>query len=479
MKKTLIGVASIVLFIELMDTTILYACAIPVAKDFGVDSSNISSAILSYLIGTCIFIPLVSFLAKKFNRIKVIILCLLMFSLLSLFCGISSNLYMFSILRFFQGIAISIGSAMTILTLLANCKSDEIVQAMASINIPALVGTAIGPFVGAIFSYYISWRVAFIINVPICMGLIMIIFPLKREFENIKNSYSFDLDIMGLFLLSTFLIFTAIGIEKLSFSLNVVNLSIFTIGITLGIIYALIWRFRQSGKEKKSSLLELNVFKNQNFLAGAIINFISRSAMCGIPLLLSNVLQQCYGYSVFKAGTYLAIIAIASISAKFLSSFIIKLGIYNSIIVYATCTSISILLLSHLDLWTVSGYLWLICFMFGFVTSFLYTSMNSLLYVSLHKDDIPNASNIGTIIQQFSIGLGIVLAVGSFNLLLSTKNIVILSNNYFQIADVFKKICTFLAVIMIFNLIVLAFFHLHKERFFITYKKGIYDTNFS
>src|SRR4029079_930211 len=168
MKKILIGIASIVLFIELMDTTILYACAIPVAKDFGVDTSKISFAIFSYLIGTCICIPLVSYLAKKFNRIKIIILCLFMFSLFSLFCGISSNLYMFSIFRFFQGIAISIGSAMTILTLLASCESDEIVQAMASINIPALAGTAIGPFVGALFSYYISWRIAFIINVPIC-----------------------------------------------------------------------------------------------------------------------------------------------------------------------------------------------------------------------------------------------------------------------------------------------------------------------
>lgn len=122
--------------------------------------------------------------------------------------------------------------------------------------------------------------------------------------------------------------------------------------------------------------------------------------------------------------------------------------------------------------WTASEYLWVVCFLFRIMTSFLYTSMNSLLYISLHKDDIPNASNIGAIIQQFSIGLGVVLAVGGFNLLHPSRC-------YFKFADDFKKICTLLAVIMIFNLIVLAIFYLHKKRFLFIYKKGIYDTSLS
>src|SRR6185437_15457766 len=112
----------------------------------------------------------------------------------------------------------------------------------------------------------------------------------------------------GLFLLSAFLVFLAIGLEKLSCSLSYMNLSIVIIGIMLGLIYTILWKSRQSNVKKSNSILDLNVFKNHDFLIGSTVNFISRSAMCGIPLLLSNVLQQYYGYSIFKAGSYLAII---------------------------------------------------------------------------------------------------------------------------------------------------------------------------
>ncbi len=86
--------------------------------------------------------------------------------------------------------------------------------------------------------------------------------------------------------------------------------------------------------------------------------------------------------------------------------------------------------------------------------SLLYTSMNSVMFLTLQNNEMSNASNIGSIIQQFSIGLGVVIAVGGFKLLSSLHGLPMMSDSNIQAGNIYKMICYALAVLLMFNFIV-------------------------
>lgn len=472
MKKVLIWATSIILFIELLDTTILYSCVVPIAKNFGVSPESMSLPIITYIIGTCIFIPVAAWLSHKYNKINIIITTLLIFALFSLLCGIAPDIYTFSVFRFFQGVAISISATIAIIALLLACPSNEIVKTIGAINIPALIGTALGPFIGAIFSYYISWRLSFFINVPICLSIVMAIAGFRSKVEFSSNQLNVKpLDYIGIILLSSSLIMVSTGFEQLSHSLNLKYFLVTLGGIIIGLCYLFIWKLRQKpiNKMKIDSVLDLNIFKNRDFLFGAVVNVISRSAMCGLPILISIILQQWFDFSIIKAGAYLAIIAGAGIVAKFLSPLITQIGIHRSVLLSTILTAMSILILSQLELLLIHDYLWQACFFYGLSMSLLYTSMNSVLYISIKSEDIPNASNIGKILQQFSIGLGVVFAVGGFRLL-SSCNIELILGNEVSVINAYSIICIILFILMTFNLVIAIPFRIPQTKNFLLEK---------
>lgn len=92
--------------------------------------------------------------------------------------------------------------------------------------------------------------------------------------------------------------------------------------------------------------------------------------------------------------------------------------------------------------------------------SLLYTSMNSVLYITINNHDIPDASNIGKMIQQFSIGLGVVITISGFELL-SSYHIEYISKN-----TAYSIVCYFLAMLMTLNVIIAIPFRIYHPKMF-------------
>ena len=118
----------------------------------------------------------------------------------SLACAASTSLEWFVIARFAQGV----GGAMMVpvgrLVLLRSVPRSEVVQALATLTIPALVGPIIGPPLGGFITTFFHWRWIFFINIPIgILGIVMAM----RFVPNIKEDDTPPLDIVG-FLLSGF-----------------------------------------------------------------------------------------------------------------------------------------------------------------------------------------------------------------------------------------------------------------------------------
>ena len=186
------------LFMENTDSTVISTSLPAIAEDLGADPIALKLALTSYLISLAIFIPISGWMADKYGARTVFTAAIGVFMAGSLACAGANSLEGFVIARFAQGM----GGAMMVpvgrLVLLRSVPRNEIVQALATLTIPALVGPVVGPPLGGFITTYFDWRWIFFINIPIgILGIVLatIFVP------NIREDDTPPLDMVG-FLLS-------------------------------------------------------------------------------------------------------------------------------------------------------------------------------------------------------------------------------------------------------------------------------------
>ncbi|HEY8139430.1 MAG TPA: MFS transporter, partial [Methylocystis sp.] len=155
------------LFMENLDGTVLATALPAMAMDLNEDPVALKLALTSYLLALAVFIPLSGWAADKFGARKVFRAAILVFTMGSILCGLSTTLLDVVLSRVAQGM----GGAMMVpvgrLVILRTAPRMELVRALAWLTIPALVGPLIGPPLGGFIATYFHWRYIFWINVPI------------------------------------------------------------------------------------------------------------------------------------------------------------------------------------------------------------------------------------------------------------------------------------------------------------------------
>ena len=204
-------VVACALFMENMDSTVIATSLPAIARDLHQDPITLKLAMTSYLLSLAVFIPASGWAADRFGARLIFRGAIVVFTLGSILCGLSSSLTAFIAARVLQGL----GGAMMVpvgrLVLLRSVPREELVTALAYLTIPALIGPIVGPPLGGFITTYFAWRWIFWINVPI--GILGV--TLATLFiADIRETDVWPLDVTG-FLLS------GLGLSTLSFGLTV------------------------------------------------------------------------------------------------------------------------------------------------------------------------------------------------------------------------------------------------------------------
>ena len=158
------------LFMEILDATVIAPAAPHIGDDFGVPAVSLNIAISAYVLTLAVMIPLSGWLADRFGARRVFALAVGIFTLASLGCAFATDLRMLTVMRVLQGL----GGAMMVpvgrLVVLRMTAKTELVRAIAYLTWPALLAPVVAPAVGGLLSTYASWRLIFLINVP--LGLV-------------------------------------------------------------------------------------------------------------------------------------------------------------------------------------------------------------------------------------------------------------------------------------------------------------------
>src|SRR5712675_1407907 len=210
-KRLVPFIVAVALFMDNMDSTVIATSLPAIATDIGTSPLTLKLAVTSYLLSLAVFIPASGWTADRFGARTVFRAAIAIFVIGSIGCAFASSLSGFVIARIVQGMGGAMMTPVGRLVLVRSIDKRNLVDAMAWVTMPALIGPIIGPPVGGFITTYASWHWIFIINVPI--GLIGIVLA-THYIEDVRVEGLERFDLAGMVL-------SGLGVGGLAFGLSV------------------------------------------------------------------------------------------------------------------------------------------------------------------------------------------------------------------------------------------------------------------
>ncbi|PSW82168.1 MFS transporter [Photobacterium angustum] len=395
---------AIAFFMEQLDSTIAVTAINNIADDLSVHSTTITMAIAVYIMTLAIFLPIGGWSAKKFGCKNTFLSAIILFTVGSLGCGFSNNIYLFLSSEIVQGVGAALMVPVGRLFVIQNSKKSELAKRISILVWPGLIAPIFGPSLGAYITTYYSWHWIFFINIPIAM----ILFVLAWYFlptEYINKQSRIKLDSLG-FLLSSLMLVMGLGsLDWLSnFGINnIVPWGLLTSSVILGVL------LNHHISKSKSPIISLAPWNNDvNFKHTLISGSICRAALSGLPILIPLFLQYELGLSMIESGNIILTMFAGNLLMKiFTTSIITKCGFKKPLIISSLISALSIL-----GCWYGQHNILYICvmlFLIGCMRSLQFSLYNTLAFSELPKPYLNSANVLNNLFTQISFAMGITL----------------------------------------------------------------------
>lgn len=405
------------LFLVALDQTIIATALGKIVEDFNAFSA-LSWVVTAYLITATITVPIAGKLSDSFGRRRILLIGVAIFVSGSLLSGMSGNIEQLVSCRALQGIGggIIMANAFTIVGDLFAARERGKWQGMigAIFGIASVVGPLLGGFLTDGHSVFglvtTSWRWTFWINVPI--GIIAFI-VIAIYCPALKHEKKPRVDYVGAGLLALALGTLILAIDNTeqifadlmtSTGLNLVGLRFIMFTIVALALSALIYVERKVPEP----MLQLNFFKNRNFVTIMLIALLHGAAFLGSILYLTQFNQQVFNASPTDSGLMLlpmmAGLMVASITAGQLVS---HFGTYKRLIVIGfVVMTASIACLTTLT--PTSGYLYeaIIMVFVGIGIGIAMPVMNIAVQNEFGQEDLGAATSASQLFRSLGSTIG-------------------------------------------------------------------------
>ena len=395
------------LFMENMDSTVIATSLPAIAADIGTSPLTLKLAITSYLLSLAVFIPASGWTADRFGARLVFSLAVGVFMVGSIGCALSSSVTGFVIARIVQGFGGAMMTPVGRLVLLRSIDKSALVNAMAWVTVPALVGPVLGPPLGGFITTYLTWHWIFLINIPIGM---VGIFMALRYIDPIRSEDPERFDLYGLVL-------AGIGLGGIAFGLSVAGLNLLpwsavialvalgSVSMTLYVIHA---------RRTASPVLDFALLRLPTMRASIIGGFFFRLGIGSLPFLLPLLMQIGFGLSPLRSGLVTFASAVGAMGMKTLAARIIKtFGFRNIMTINAVVSSV---FLAACALFTIQTPLLLIMILLvvgGFFRSLQFTAINTLAYAEVEPSKMSRATTLVSVNQQLAVSAGVAVGAAS------------------------------------------------------------------
>lgn len=402
--RGLLWLVAAAFFMQALDSTIVNTAVPAMATALEVTPLGMRSALTSYVLTLAILIPASPWLCDRFGTRRVFAAAIATFGVGSLLCGMAQTLPELVVARVLQGIGGASLMPVGRYVLVRTIPKREYVRAMSTVATFGLLGSVLGPLLGGLLVEFTSWRLIFLINVPVGLaGLWMN----QRDMPDYRLEQARPFDVSGflLFAAASALLLTAseqAGAEVHHWSL-VAGSSALAIG--LGALY--VWHSRRT----TYPVADLTLLRVRSLSVALVGNLFTRLGIGGMFLLLVLFLQVGCGWSPTMAGLMMVPQALGSISSKWVvNRLLLRLGYRRLLIANTTAVAAMLALFSLVDGSTPTWLIAVLVYIYGGFTGLQYTSMNTLAYTDVDIRHASIASSMASTTQYLSISFGIAFA---------------------------------------------------------------------
>src|ERR1700712_3472074 len=180
-------IVSIATFMEVLDTTIANVALRHIAGGLAASQDESTWILTSYLVSNAIVLPISGWLSNVIGRKRFYMGCVALFTVSSVACGFATSLPMMVVFRIVQGIGGG-GLAPTEQSMFADSFPPEKRSlAFALYGLTVVVAPAIGPVLGGWLTESYSWHWIFLINLPVGLVALTLIYFLVDEPQAVKD----------------------------------------------------------------------------------------------------------------------------------------------------------------------------------------------------------------------------------------------------------------------------------------------------
>jgi MFS transporter, DHA2 family, multidrug resistance protein len=303
MIAILVALAS---FMEVLDTTIANVALPYIAGGMGVSQDEASWVVTTYLVSNAIILTASSFLARTLGRKTFFLICLGAFTLSSLLCGFAPNLNALLLCRILQGFGGG-GMVPVAQSILADSfPPAKRGQAFAVFGVAVVVAPVVGPTLGGWLSDNISWHWCFLINVPVGVIAMALIWLLLQESQTARaeaQQQGNRFDLVGFVLVATFLgaleVVLDRGLEDDWFGSRFIVT--FTAICVLAFVLMIPWEL-----SRRHPIIDLHMVATRQFGACFLVMLATGAILLATTQFLPQLVQQNFGYTATWAGLVLS-----------------------------------------------------------------------------------------------------------------------------------------------------------------------------
>ncbi|HZR73526.1 DHA2 family efflux MFS transporter permease subunit [Bradyrhizobium sp.] len=326
-------VVALASFMEVLDTTIANVALPYIAGGMGVSEDEASWVVTTYLVSNAIILTASSYLARMFGRKTFFLLCLGLFTLSSILCGLAPNLNALLFFRILQGLGGG-GMVPVAQSILADAfPPAKRGQAFALFGVAVVVAPVVGPTLGGWLADNISWEWCFLINAPVgvfAMAMIALVLQEPKTGHATRPQSRFDLT--GFLLVATFLgaleVVLDRGLEDDWFSSHFIV--VFAVICALAFVAMIPWELT-----RRDPMIDLRMVASRQFGASFLVMLATGAILLATTQFLPQLVQQDFGYTATWAGlllspggmvTMVMMFVVGRIAAKVQPKYLIMVG---------------------------------------------------------------------------------------------------------------------------------------------------------
>lgn len=285
---------------QALDTTIANVALPYMQGTLSASQDQINWVLTSYIVAAAIMTAPVGWVANRFGRKRIFIICSGGFTIASVLCGLAQDINQMVLFRLLQGM---FGAALVPLSqavMLDSYSLQERAKAMSIWGMGVMMGPIMGPSLGAWLTETYSWHWVFFVNLP--FGIFTVL-GLMVFMDETRKDLSLRFDWFG---------FTALAIaigslqlaldrgEQLGWLESGEIIAEFIVS-AIGFYYFFAHSFTTS-----KPFIQFALFKDKNFVGGCVFMAVMGLVLFSTMALSSPFLQNVIGYPIITAGMLLA-----------------------------------------------------------------------------------------------------------------------------------------------------------------------------